>query len=96
MRHPTPMLSWLERQFDNAERTVQTWSEAKRIASGIVPDHYTELQEIARRIWNHLHPSVEAVYVQMTQRDGSEWRISDINGSLRGYVTISTRSVTGS
>lgn len=32
---PTPMPEWLERQLDNAERTVAEWSDAKCEAAGI-------------------------------------------------------------
>lgn len=35
MRKPTKMPEWLEKQFDNAERTVATWSPGKRMAAGI-------------------------------------------------------------
>ena len=35
MRQPTEMPEWLQKQFDNAEKTVQTWSEGKREAAGI-------------------------------------------------------------
>jgi hypothetical protein len=32
---PNPMPAWLGRQFDNAEATVATWPESKRVAAGI-------------------------------------------------------------
>lgn len=32
------MPEWLEKEFENAEKTVQTWSEGKREAAGIHPD----------------------------------------------------------
>jgi len=36
---PTKMPEWMERQFDNAEKTVASWPESKRIAAGIAqPD----------------------------------------------------------
>lgn len=34
-RQPTQMPEWLEKQFDSADRTVDTWSEGKRQAAGI-------------------------------------------------------------
>lgn len=33
---PTIMPEWLQKQFDSADKTVQTWSEGKRKAAGIV------------------------------------------------------------
>jgi hypothetical protein len=35
MRQPTKMPQWLHKQFENAEKTVQTWSEGKREAAGV-------------------------------------------------------------
>lgn len=32
---PTEMPDWLEKQFDNAEATVQTWSHGKKEAAGL-------------------------------------------------------------
>jgi hypothetical protein len=32
---PTKMPEWLKKQFDAAERTVDTWSDGKREAAGI-------------------------------------------------------------
>jgi hypothetical protein len=34
-RKPTPMPEWLERQFQNVERTIATWSDGKCEAAGI-------------------------------------------------------------
>ena len=34
---PTLMPEWLERQFDNVERTVDGWSEGKKEAAGLLP-----------------------------------------------------------
>jgi hypothetical protein len=31
-----PMPEWLERQIDNVEQTVKSWSEEKREASGVI------------------------------------------------------------
>ena len=35
MNEPTKMPEWLERQFNAAERTVDSWSDGKREAAGI-------------------------------------------------------------
>lgn len=37
MSAPNPMPEWLEKQFDNAEKTVESWGPNKRKAAGI-PD----------------------------------------------------------
>jgi len=35
MRTPNKMPTWLERQFDNVEKTIAGWSKGKRIAAGL-------------------------------------------------------------
>lgn len=52
----------------------------------------TELQNRARAIWESKMPT-KVMYCQMTERDGSEWRVSDRHAGILGYVEIATESV---
>jgi hypothetical protein len=60
---PTKMPEWMERQFDNAEKTVASWPESKRIAAGIAQPYPHPLgsvrfdeatEEDMRRYWEPL------------------------------------------
>lgn len=49
----------------------------------------TDKKELARRIWDGANPDTKAVYVQcVALTNETEWRISDINGSIVGYVSV--------
>lgn len=52
MNEPTPMPEWLEKQFDNAQRTVDTWSDGKREAAGIPREAEEKRQELIMDLLN--------------------------------------------
>ena len=47
MTRPTPMPAWLQKEFDNAEITVQTWSKGKQQAAGISGQSEAKLVAVA-------------------------------------------------
>ena len=39
---PTQIPEWLHDRFESAQRTVDGWSEGKKIAAGIISKDYTD------------------------------------------------------
>jgi len=66
-RGPTPMPAWLERQMDNVERTVATWSDGKREAAGI-PRTKEEFAEAIKQVYGNTPPSPDLAHLETETR----------------------------
>jgi hypothetical protein len=92
---PTQIPEWLHDGFESAQRTVDGWSEGKKIAAGLISrDHTDNTEQTNNYQWhldqaNKLQEEIRILKLQLKRKQSKQKKhLDDAHSLMQGQLTF--------